>query len=172
MAFQFNYEYTLDDMNALSRVTAKTYRKKKVLLYRLVSALLGAGYLAFGGMMLAEGSLGFGIVGLVLGLFFGAVALFYHSGAAWRSKRMMAEDAGELTAELEETGIRGRSQKGEDFYPYASFIGAYHYKGRYFLFQDKRHAVLLPDAGLVEGSAAELKSFLERKLGKTIAELR
>lgn len=158
-------------MNALSRVTAKTYRRKKVLLYRLVCALLGIGYLAFGLTMIPSGQKAIAVILVAAGLFFSATAVFFHKGTAWRSKRMMVEGAGELTADLEETGVRGRSQKGEDFYPYGSFIGAYHYKGRYFLFQDKKHAVLLPDAGLVEGDAAELKNFLEQKLGTAIQEL-
>ena len=43
--YQFQYDYTLEDMNALSRVVGKTYRRKKVLPLRTVLALMGAAYL-------------------------------------------------------------------------------------------------------------------------------
>jgi len=171
-AFRFRYEYTLDDMNALSRVTAKTYRRKKTLVYRLVCALLGVGYLALGLMMIPSGQKFTAVILVAAGLFFSAIAIFFHKGAAWRSKRMLVEGLGELTAELEETGIRGKSQKAGEFYPYDAIIGAYHYRGRYFLFLDKKHAVLLPETGLVEGDSAALKDFLERKLGMAVVELR
>lgn len=170
--YQFRYDYTLEDMNALSRVTARTYRRKKVMLYRVVLTLLALAYLAVGGVMLSGGSILWGAILIVAGVLFAALSLFYHQGTAWRSKRMMAEDTGDFTVELEEESVRGRSEKGESAYPYSAVIGAYHYRERYFLFLDQRHAMLLPERALTQGDPASLKPFLEDKLKQEIVELK
>lgn len=169
--FRFRFDYTLEDMNALSRVAAKTYRRKKVLITRMVMALLGLAYLAMGALLLFHQSWVTGGIIFAAGVFFAAVAIFYHQGAAWRSKRMMVAGEGAFTVELEEKSVWGRSEKGESAYPYSAVTGAYYYKERYFLFVDKRHAMLLPERGLVEGDAMALKSFLEERLKKEIKEI-
>lgn len=169
--FQFQYDYTLEDMNALSRVTARTYRRKKVLLLRLALALLGVAYLVVGGAMFAPGSKLFGVILLGAGLLFLCLALFYHQGAAWRTKRMMAAGAESSTVTLEEESVHGKSKLGESSYPYSAVIGAYHYRERYFLFLDRRHAILLPERALIRGDPTGLKDFLEKKMGKEIIQL-
>ena len=169
--FQFQYNYTLEDMNTLSRVTAKTYRRKKVLIYRTVLALLGIAYLGMGVFLLSEVSLVTGLILLAAGVLFAAIFLFYHQGTAWRSKRMMVQNEGAFTVTLEEESVHGKSEKGESSYPYSAVIGAYRYKERYFLFLDKRHAMLLPERALIRGEKAALRAFLTEKLGKEIKEL-
>ena len=169
--FRFQFDYTLEDMNALSRVTARAYRWKKVLLLRLVLALLGAAYLVVGGAMLTPGSKLLGLILLGAGVLFLCLALFYHQGAAWRTKRMMGGGAGSSTVTLEDEGVHGKSELGESSYPYSAVIGAYHYRERYFLFLDKRHAILLPERALIQGEPAGLKDFLEEKMGKEITQL-
>lgn len=170
--FQFQYDYTLEDMNALSRVTAKTYRRKKVLIYRTVLALLGVAYLGMGVLLLSGGSMVPGAILLLAGVLFAAICIFYHQGTAWRSKRMLMEGMGSLTVTLEEEGLRGKSGLGEEFYPYSAVIGGYHFRERYFLFLDQRHAMLLPEQALTQGDGAGLKAFLSEKIGKEIKELR
>lgn len=169
--FQFQYDYTLEDMNALSRVTAKTYRRKKVLILRVVLALLGLAYLFVGGVMVSGKGTVPGLILMAAGLLFGAMALFYHQGTAWRTKRMMVEGESGFTVTLEEESVHGKSEKGESSYPYSAVVGAFHYKGRYFLFLDKRHAVLLPERALVQGDSVTLRAFLTEKLGQEIKEL-
>ena len=170
--FQFQYDYTLEDMNALSRVTAKTYRRRRVLIYRTVLALLGAAYLAMGWFLFAPGSKLIGAILLGAGVLFLALSLFYHQGTAWRTKRMMVEGEGDFTVTLEEESVHGKSAKGESSYPYSAVIGAYHYRERYFLFLDKRHAMLLPERALVRGERDGLKEFLKDRLKQEIQELR
>lgn len=169
--FQFQYSHTLEDMNALSRVSAKTYRRKRVLIYRGVLALLGIVYLVMGGLILSHGGIVAGLILLAAGALFSAICLFYHQGTAWRSKRMALEGEKDFTVTLEENGIHGKSEKGEGTNVYSAVIGAYHYKKRYFLFLDKRHALLLPERGLIQGDPAQLKDFLSEKLGKEVKEL-
>lgn len=170
--FQFQYDYTLEDMNALSRVTAKTYRRKKVLIYRTVLALLGVAYLGMGVLLLSGDSVVSGIILLVAGVLFAAICIFYHQGTAWRTKRMMVEGEGGFTVTLEEESVHGKSEKGESSYPYSAVVEVFHYKERYFLFLDKRHAVLLPERALVNGEPAKLKPWLEEKLKREIRDLR
>lgn len=169
--YQFQYDYTLEDMNALSRVTAKTYRRKRVLVYQAVLALLGAAYLAMGWLLFSSGSKLVGVILFVAGVLFLALSLFYHQGTAWRIKRMMVEGEGEFTVTLGEESVHGKSVKGESSYPYSAVVGAVHYRERYFLFLDKRHAMLLPERALTNGDRAGLRSFLTKKLGMEIKEL-
>lgn len=168
--FQFQYEYTLEDMDALSRVTAKTYRRKKVLIYRTVLAVLGLAYLGMGFYLFSANAMVGGIL-IAAGLLFAAISLFFHRGTAWRSKRMMVNGGEKVTVILEPEGVRGKSRMGEDFCPYTAVIGGYHYRERYFLFLDKRHAMLLPEKSLTQGEPAALKGFLEEKLEKEIIEI-
>lgn len=169
--YQFQYDYSLEDLNALSRVAGKTYRRTKVVVFRTVLALLGVAYLYVGGVLIAGGGTLVGIILLVAAALFGSLAIFYHQGTAWRSKRMMVEGMGSLTVTLEEEGLRGESGLGEEFFLYSAIIGAFHYRDRYFLFLDERHATLLPERALTEGDPAGLRSFLTEKLGAEIKEL-
>lgn len=170
--FEFQYTYTLEDMNALSRVSAKTYRRKKVMILRTVLAVMSIAYLGMGALILSSGSMVSGLVMTAAGVLFALLCLFYHQGTAWNTKRLMMEGEASSTVTLEEECIHGKGEKGEGSYPYSAVIGAYHYKERYFLFMDKRHAVLLPERALTRGDPAALKPWLEVKLGKEIVELR
>lgn len=172
MRFQFQYEYSLKDLEALSRVTGKLYRRWKNWIYRILLAVLTVGYLELGVLAFAGGGWIPGLILILVGVFFGAVAVLYHQGSAWRSRRMLLKGMGSITVELTEEGIRGQSGKGEDHYPYSSVIGACYYGGCYFLFLDERHAILLPERAQTQGDPVALKIWLEEKLGKEIVEVR
>ncbi|MCI8475371.1 MAG: YcxB family protein [Oscillospiraceae bacterium] len=172
MRFQFQYEYSLKDLEALSRVTGKLYRRWKNWIYRILLAVLTVGYLVLGILAFAGGGWIPGLILILVGVFFGAVAVLYHQGSALRSRRMLLKGMGSITVELTEEGIRGQSGKGEDHYPYSSVIGACHYGGCYFLFLDERHAILLPERAQTQGDPVALKIWLEEKLGKEIVEVR
>lgn len=169
--FQFQYEYTLEDMKILSRVTARLYNRRKVLIRRTVLGVMGLAYLFIGGILLGAGNALVGGILLTAGVIFASMAVFYHTGAAWRSKRMMAEGMGLMTVTLEDATLRGETGKGGASYPYDEVTEACHFRGRYFLFLDKRHAMLLPERALVQGQQAGLKPFLEKKLGKEIRDI-
>ena len=87
-------------------------------------------------------------------------------------KRGAIEGSGVTTVTLGEEKIHDKDEKMEGVYPYSSIIGAYHYQERYFLFIDKRRALILPERGLTQGDMGSLRSFLEDKIGKTVVELR
>mgnify|MGYP001053698504 CR=1 FL=1 len=63
MRFQFQYEYSLKDLEALSRVTGKLYRRWKNWIYRILLAVLTVGYLVLGVLAFAGGGW---IPGLIL----------------------------------------------------------------------------------------------------------
>ncbi len=48
---------------------------------------------------------------------------------------------------------------------------AYHARGRYLLFVDRKHAMILPERALEQGDAAGLNAFLEDKLQRKVKEL-
>ena len=169
--FQFQFEFTLEDMDTFSRMMAKTYRRKKVLIYRVVLALLAVAYLVMGGLLLFVGRTVFGLFMIVGGVFFATRFLFYHRWVARRAIRGMKEGSVGTTVTLEEERIHDKDEKMESVYPYGSIDNGYHYRDRYFLFLDKRRALILPERGLTQGDLGCLKKFLEDKIGKEIVEL-
>ena len=170
--FQFQFAYTLEDLTALSRVVAKTYRRRRMLINRIFLALMAVAYLILGGLLFSIGKAVQGIVTMAFGVLLAALCLFYHRWIARRSRRSLMEGSGVNTVTLEEERISDKNEKAESTYPYSSIIGAYHYQERYFLFVDKRHALVLPERSLTQGDADSLRSFLEDKIGKTVVELR
>ena len=172
MAYQFRYTYTLEDLTVLARVAMAAYRKWRVRIYRIIVAVLSAVYLFAGIAILRSGRRkGAGIVAVAVGVFLGAIALFYYQFTAHRSRRLLVEQAGEITVTLEEGGVRGVHQKGEEFHPYSAVIGIFRSKGRFFLFIDKKHAIILPEEKLTAGDPALLNFWLRQKLGQEIREL-
>ena len=158
-------------MRILSQVSGQVYRRKKVLLTRLGIGALGCGYLFLGVMTLRNRSWAPAAIVLLAAVFFLVIALRYHQIAAWRASRMALKGMEEMTIDLEEDGLRGRSDKGEGFYPYDAFIGAFYCENRYLLFADERHAVLLPERAITKGDLGELGPWLSGKLGKEIVKL-
>lgn len=173
MYYQFKLNgYTFQDLLALNRVTAKRYRRTRTVIYRVVMLLLGLAMLGMGALLLwAEGPTVLGAALVLLSLLYLGLAVFYHRLTAWRSSRMQLKGMGEVTATLDDAGVREQGEKGEGFYPYSSFIGCFHSRGRYFLFLDKKHAVILPEAAIAVGDPATLGQKLAAKFGGPVAEV-
>ena len=172
MYYQFKLNgYTIQDLLVLCRVTAKRYRRGRTLLHRTVYVLAGLALLATGVLLLLDAilqegdSLLLGVVLLAAGLLYLGLGIFYHRLTAWRSHRMQLRDMGEITVTLDDAGVREQGKKGEGFYPYSSFIGCFHSRGRYLLFLDKKHAVILPEQAVTVGDPAALGGKLAEKFG-------
>lgn len=172
MYYQFKLcGYTFQDLTVLCRVAAKRYRRAYTALVRGVIFLLGLAMLGMGALFLALDVPGvWGVVLVLLGLLYLGLSVFYYRFTAWRSGRMQLKDAGEITVTLDDAGVRESGKKGESFYPYASFIGCFHSQGRYLLFLDKKHAVILPEAAIAVGDPASLGAKLAEKFGGPIRE--
>lgn len=170
MRFQFRYEYTTQDMVTLSRVTSRVYRRQRTMIARAAYVILGLVYLGLGTTVYAGGDIGLGTLLIGASALFIGIAILYHRWSARRSRKRMA-GFGQVTADLEDGGIRGKSRKGESFYPYDEVVGAFHCRGVYFLFLDATHAVLLPERAQVAGEPGALRPWLERKLKQEIIEI-
>ena len=159
--YQFKLNgYEFKDLLVLCRVTAKRYRRGRPAGHRTIYVLAGLVLLATGALLL-----------LAAGLLYLGLGIFYHRLTAWRSHQMQLKDVGEVTVTLDDAGVREQGRKGEGFYPYASFIGCSHSRGRDFLFLDKKHAVILPEAAMAVGDPAALGARLAEKFGGPIPEV-
>lgn len=167
MYYQFKLNgYTIQDLLVLCRVMAKRYQRAHTLLFRGIVFILGLVMLGMGALILAaEGSTVLGIALVLLSLFYLGLSVFYYRLTAWRSHRMQLRDMGEITVTLDDAGVREQGRKGEGFYPYSSFIGCFHSRGRYLLFLDKKHAVILPESAVAVGDPAALGVKLAEKFG-------
>ena len=173
MYYQFKLNsYTIQDLVILCRVTAKRYRRARTLLFRGIVLMMGLAMLGTGVLILAaEGPTVLGATLVLLSLLYLGLSVFYHRFTAWRSHRMQLKDVGEVTVTLDDAGVREQGQKGEGFYPYSSFIGCFHSRGRYLLFLDKKHAVILPESAVAVGDPAALGAKLAEKFGGAVAEV-
>lgn len=170
--YRFQFAYDFQDLLTLNRVASRCYRRWRTLIFRAVAILVGTLNLLLTGLLLwADGFSGMMLLNLLFGICLPALGVFYHRFNAWNSKRMLVKGTGELTVTLEEEGVREQSVKGEGFYRWDAFIGAYHDRERYLLFLDKKHAAILPERALIQGDKMLLKAYLEEKLQKEVKEI-
>ena len=171
--YQFRVDaYTLEDYEALSRLSMKTARRVPLLIYRMIYALVAVSYLVLCGFGFWLRRWVLGATFAAGGIFFAVMAVFWHPLTARRLRKHSLKGVGALTMELEENGIRNFHQMGEGLTLYSAITDAFYYRERYFLTMEKRQVLLLPERALVQGDAASLRAFLEVKLGKKIKEIR
>lgn len=170
MYYQFKLNsYTIQDLLILSRVTAKCYRRVRTLISRVVLFFLGLVMLGMGLLVLiGAGPLTLEILLLAGGLLYIGLSIFYHRLVAWKSRRMLIKNTGEITVTLDDAGVRECSEKVEGFYPYQAFIGCVYSPGWYFLFLDKKHAVILPEGAMIAGDPEHFRDFIQEKTGKPV----
>lgn len=163
MRFEFYMPngYATNDLMNLSRVYIKmgTVRRWLRPLLRGLMILCGA-VLVLGGAILlfsgaAEEGLGSAIViFLVIGCLWLLIGLFAHRLNAWGSRRLMIKGLESITVTLDETGVAETTNKGTALHPYKAFVDVVCYRNTYFLFLDKRHAIILPVQTMTQGSPA------------------
>lgn len=169
--YQFEFEYSLKDYETFSRLAAKTFRKKPILIRRIVSAVLTVCYffLAVLSFLIHRWVLGVILVGF--GILFAALDILWHPLTARRMKKNALKDTGIITITLEENDVRVCNQMGEGVTHYDAITDAFHFQ-EYFIFTiDGRQGLLLPERALVQGNPAMLKAFLEEKLQQEIKEI-
>lgn len=174
MSFQFYMAegYTGDDMLKFIKLYGRMSGARRWLrpLFRIILILVGAFLVLTGIFMIALGR-GAGentvtlIALLAVGLLWLYYGIFYNRISARRSRKLMVKNAGSFTITLDEEGIMEQTAKGEARYPYASFTSAVFHTDRWYLFLDKRHAIILPLHAMVSGAPAELESFLCEHMG-------
>lgn len=169
--YQFQFERTMEDYKALSRVSDKTAHKKSTLVHRVLYGVYAVCFFALGAVSLYLQKWVLVALYMSVGLFFLVSNIRWHSLAAWRTQQRALKNVGAITMCLEETGIRAKHTKTESFFPYEAFDGAYYYRECYFLTIESLQVVDLPERALVEGDPATLKAFLEEKLHKEVKEI-
>ena len=103
---------------------------------------------------------------------FSSGGIFYHRINALQSRRLLVKTAGEGTVVLSDTEFTEQTSLGTASHPYSAFLSVIRYRGRLFLFVDKRHAYILPDERMTVGDPAGVDAFLEEKCGKPVRVLR
>lgn len=169
--YQFEIEYTLEDYEAFSRLAAKTFRKKPMLIRRAVCTFFAVSYLILGILFFFLQRWVLGVIFGGGGLFFAVMTIRWHPLMARRMKKNSLKDMGTLMVALEENGIRNHHQKGEGFTPYDAITDAFYFWEYYFLALDDRQGMLLPERTLTQGDPAELKAFLGEKLKQEIKDI-
>ncbi len=172
--YQFQFEYDFQDLLVLNRVYTKASdgRRAASILARVFLILSGVFIVAITAlvMILAECTLRMALY-FLFGLLELALAIFYYHYNAWISKHLQIKNAGVWTITVDEDGVREHSAKGDNIFPWNVLEGGYHSRGRYFLFIDKKHAVILREQALTQGDPATLRAFLEEKLQKKVKEI-
>lgn len=170
--YQFQFALDFEDLVVFNRVYGKTSGKK---IKRSLTAftVLAADLIVIVAHCAAQ-SFGFHLwLMLVIATTLGIVIsnAQFPTVSARATKRMQVESIGELTMTLDTDGVREQSIKCDSLYPWASLVAAYHSRGRYVLFLDPKHAIILPERALTQGDIATLKAFLEEKLHKEVKEI-
>lgn len=178
--FQFELPgYSRQDLLALNKLSVKKSKLYRWLtpLFRLICCLVGIFFLLTGVLLIYGSCTGFlrrwalAAFSIVLGFLWLYMGVFHFQRSAWRSRRLLLRDAGDIHVVFSEDGMVEDSKKGSGFYHYDAFVGAYDYCDRWFLFLDKRHAAILPRAAMTAGDPEAFGAFLEEKLGKPVLHI-
>ena len=171
--FAVESRYTFQDLLTLNQLVGKTTRRVVTLPTRILCAVLGGWMLMFTGLQLWLGSIAvITPISLLMGLFLIALSVFYHHINAWQSKRLMVKFDGTARFDFLAESFTERTSVGVTSHPYGAIYAAYHFKNRFFVFLDKKHSYILPEAEFVQGLLAEFKPFLEQKCGKKVIDIR
>lgn len=171
MEFRFQFSYSFEDLVVLNRVVRKTYQKKLYGFIRVVGVFFGALPLLLNILELLFGEMSSNHFEPIPGLAILALSIWYDQFNAWASQRLLIKGMGEIVVTLGEDGVREKSLKGEAVYPYQAFIGGFACRGRYMLFLDKKHAVILALEAMTQGDPTQLGPWLADKLGRNIVTI-
>ena len=173
------FRFILDDGNSfrdllnLQKVSVKRSSLLRILvpLLRVILVLGGVFFLVPGAVLLKPDSLPTGIACLLVGVVWLLLGLFYFHYGAWKSRRMRIKRVGGSIISLTENDIVEVTQMSDSRFGYDVVQEMYFYRNTYFLFVDKKHALILPCACLVSSSADDLLQTLEARCGKQIKKL-
>ena len=164
--FEISTEYTYQDYLAFARLVMRTYQKGLSLVLRLLLGLAGGCYLAVSLLMLFTEGFGLewlwvGIVGLLLLV----TAIFTGPLNALRSSRHAVQGTGPIRFRFSEDCFSHECALESGLHPYRALHALWRFRGRYFLFLDRRHAYILPASGLSDGAPADFERFLSERTG-------
>ncbi len=165
--FETTTRYTFSDFLMLNRLSSKSYRKWRTVLFRLFTGLLGTAFTFIGILMLAdEGFSATWLFVLIVGVWMLLMAVFIHRVQAYRTGRMKLDGISEITYHFDEDAIRVVTEKQTSLTPYSSLHSIFRYRARYFLFLDRQHAFIVPFACFADGERECFERYLCEKSGR------
>ena len=78
---------------------------------------------------------------------------------------------GMITMTAGEDGMHAEAEALSSDYSYRAFQDVARFKETYYLYVDRRRALILPDRCFTEGNPADFGAFLEQKTGRTIRNI-
>ena len=165
--FKITTQYTFSDFLMLNRLSSKTYRKWRTVLFRLFTGLLGTAFTFIGILMMAtEGFSATWLFVLITGVWMLLMAVFINQVQAYRTGRMKLAGISEITYHFDEDSIRVVTAKQTSLTPYSSLHSIFRYRERYFLYLDRQHAFIVPFACFADGERECFERFLCEKAGR------
>lgn len=173
MEYQAKCKPTYQDFVVLNQVQQRTYHRAlnlflKVLLL-ICSILLIFSCIMM--MVLVRFEVQW-LVYLLVGVFFGVLALFLPYFSAFSSKKISSLALEDTVITFGEERIEAENRAISSQYPYTTVIAIYHKKGRYFLRMGPRQMLILPETSFVEGDPAHFAAFIEERCGQPIQYLK
>ena len=168
---ELNYEY--QDFLLWNKVYARTSKRilnlitKILLIIVIVLLVTSTVLLIIGGgmdfsMALCEIVLAAGVI----------ILLFRHRMSARISQKMYLKDVGTEYVSFGEEDIAYRNAKQEGRYFYSGITAVYYGQERFFILLDKRHAIILPKASILEGDPEAFGAFISGKTGHEVKNIK
>ncbi len=165
--FEITTRYTFSDFLMLNRLSAKTYRKWRTVLFRLFTGLLGTAFTFIGILMLAdEGFSATWLFVLIVGIWMLVIAVFIHWVQAYRTGQMKLDGINEIEYHFDEDAISVVTAKQTAKTLYSSLHSIFRYRERYFLCVDRQHAFIVPFSCFADGERECFEQFLCEKSGR------
>jgi len=178
MQFEFTLPHGFErrDLINLNQVAVKrrTFTRVFVPFLRIVLCLIGL-FLFLSGLLLvimdATVAVTTSIILMLIGILWFLLGAFYYRYGAWKSRKIALKDVGAITVMLDDEGIAEITEKGRASFPYNAICETVLFRSTYFLFLDKKHALILPVRCLSQGSPVAFEEFWQRKCEKRIKKL-
>ena len=169
MSFTVHMKADLHKLRLLNTLAEKTFRRWKMLAYRIV--VLGltalAGWSAWNGLMAGETLTG--IFKLITALFLLIAGVIPNTFSAWLSQMSMIPD-GEL--QFDETGFTEVGGGRRVRHRYAEINDLVRFRGCDFIFLDQQRSLIVPPDCFTKGDADVFHPFLEERCGKIFREIK
>ena len=174
MTFQANLQYTVEDMLSYARFHRRTHQKV-MLVVRPLLLLVLVGEAAFL-LMLAFRQKRVDDYDLVFAIFLVAFAVFYCFVDRIRARatvKVHNKTFGETVLTFDEEGALAQSVNTQSQYRYPAFSELFYSRKyeTYYLYLNKRQAVVVPERCFVEGDPAAFGAFIAEKTGLEVKEI-
>ncbi len=164
MHFEVDMKMDLRRLVALNSLAEKTFRRGRMLVFRLVMLVLGCWLSWTAGRSMLENGIRFDqTCKFLTGLLALAVGLFTNTISAWLNQMTIIPD-GKLSFGEKFFTEKSKYQKTQHLY--GDIYALKRYRGYDFIFLDKQRSLILAPDSISGGTPEELRRFIEGKSGK------